>query len=232
MSQPPQLEQLVDLVEVNVREGTRLDQLAEAVGVADGLNVLADQLVGQFVDRARDSGASWAEIGTALGVSKQAVQKRFVARRLPSEGKGLFTRFDDDARSVAKGAVEHARGAGHNYIQPGHIVLALIEDPQGLPAMTIGSQGVSLEQVRESMEAILGPAQEPVTGHLPFTADAKKVLELSLREAIRTRSRVIRPGHLLLGVLRDHKSPEAMCLAGLGIDRKKIEKAIAEPVGE
>ena len=232
MSQPPQLEQLVDLVEVNVPEGTRLDQLAEAVGVAEGLNVLADQLIGHFVDQARDSGASWAEIGGALGVSKQAVQKRFVARRVPRESQGMFTRFDDDARSVAMEAVEHARGAGHDHIQPGHIVLALIEDPQGLPAMTIESQGVSLEQVRESMEAILGPAQEPVAGHLPFTADAKKVLELSLREAIRTRSRVIRPGHLLLGVLRDQKSPEAMCLAGLGVDRKKIERAIAESDGE
>ena len=92
--------------------------------------------------------------------------------------------------------------------------------------MTIESQGVSLERVRESMGAILGPALGPVSGHLPFTADAKKVLELALREAIRTRSKVIRPGHLLLGVLRDQKSSEAMCLADLGVDRKKIEKAI------
>ena len=194
MSQPPQLEQLVDLVEVNVPDGTRLDQLAEAVGVAEGLNVLADQLIGHFVDRARDSGASWAEVGGALGVSKQAVQKRFVARRVPMESQGMFTRFDDDARSVAMDAVEHARGAGHDHIQPGHIVLALIEDAQGLPAMTIESQGVSLEQVRESMGAILGPAQGPVSGHLPFTADAKKVLELSLPRGDPTRSRVISPG--------------------------------------
>ena len=231
MRQPLQLEQLVELVEANAPEGTRLDQLTEAVRVADGLNVLADQLIGHFVDRARDSGASysgssWAEIGGALGVSKQAVQKRFVARRVPSESKGLFTRFDDDARSVAKEAVQNARGAGHDRIQPGHIVLALIEDPQGVPAKTIESQGVSLDLLRESIGVILGPAQGPVSGHLPFTAEAKKVLELSLREAIRTRSRVIRPGHLLLGVLRDQKSPEARCLAGLGVDRKKVEKAI------
>ena len=232
MSQFLQLEQLVDQIEVNVQKGTELDQLTEAVRVADGLNVLADQLIGHFVDQARVSGASWAEIGGALGVSKQAVQKRFVARRVPSESKGLFTRFDDDARSVAKEAVEHARGAGHDHIQPGHIVLALIEDPQGLPAMTIESQGVTLEQVRESIRVVLGPGQGPVSGHLPFTADAKKVLELSLREAIRTKSRVIRPGHLLLGVLRDQKSPEAMCLAGLGVDRKTIENAIADSFRE
>jgi Clp amino terminal domain, pathogenicity island component len=232
MRQPLEMEQLVDLVEDNARGGTRLDRLAEAVRVADELNVMADKLIGHFVDRARDSGASWAEIGGALGVSKQAVQKRFVARRAPRESKGLFTRFDDDARSVALEAMEQARGAGHDRIQTGHIVLALIEDPQGLPAMTIEAQGVSLEQVRESMRGILGPAEGPVSDHLPFTADAKKVLELSLREAIRTRSRVIRPEHILLGVLRDQKSPTVMCLAGLGVDRRKIEKAIADPVGE
>ncbi|HEX2404976.1 MAG TPA: Clp protease N-terminal domain-containing protein [Acidimicrobiia bacterium] len=232
MRPPLELEQLVDLVEDNAPNGTRLDHLTEAVRVADGVNVMADQLIGHFVDRARDSGASWAEIGRALGVSKQAVQKRFVARRVPRESKGLFTRFDAEARSVAMAAMEQARGAGHDHIQTGHVVLALIEDPGGLPAITIESQGVALEQVRESMHAILGPAQDPVSGHLPFTADAKKVLELSLREAIRTRSRVIRPEHILLGVLRDQKSPTAMCLAGLGVDRKKIERAIPDAVGE
>jgi len=226
MRQPLEMEQLVDLVEENATKGTLLDHLSEAVRVADGLNVMADQLVGHFVDQARDSGASWAEIGNALGVSKQAVQKRFVARRIPRESKGLFTRFDDDARSVAMAAMEQARRAGHDRIQPGHIVLALIEDPQGLPAGTIESFGVSLEQVRESMGAILEPAQGPVADHLPFTADAKKVLELSLREAIRVRSRVIRPEHILLGVLRDQKSPAAICLADLGVDRKLVEKAI------
>jgi hypothetical protein len=230
--QPLEIEQLVDLVEDNAADGTRLDHLTEAVRVADGLNVMADQLIGHFVDRARDTGASWAEIGSALGVSKQAVQKRFVAKRAPRESKGLFTRFDDDARSVALDAMEQAREAGHDRIQTGHIVLALIEPPQGLPAMTIESQGVSLEQVRESMRVILGPAQGTVSGHLPFAADAKKVLELALREAIRTRSRVIRPEHILLGVLRDQKSPAVVCLAGLGVDRRKIEKAIGTSTGD
>ncbi|MET0565556.1 MAG: Clp protease N-terminal domain-containing protein [Acidimicrobiia bacterium] len=226
MGQPLAMEELVDLVEGNAPGGTRLDRLTEAVRVADGLNAIADQLIGHFVDQARDAGASWAEIGGALGVSKQAVQKRFVARREPRESKGLFTRFDDDARSVAREAMELARGAGHDRIQSGHIVLALIQDPQGSVANTIESQGVSLEQVRESMRGILGPPQGEVPDRLPFTADAKKVLELSLREAIRRRSGVIRPEHILLGVLRDQKSPAVMCLVGLGIDRKKIEKAI------
>jgi Clp amino terminal domain, pathogenicity island component len=226
------MEQLVDLVEGNAQEGTRLDDLTEAVRVADGLNVIADQLIAYYVDLARDSGASWAEIGNALGVSKQAVQKRFVARRVSRESKGLFTRFDDDARSVAVAAMEQARGAGHDRVQTGHIVLALIEDPQTLTAKTIESLGVSLERVRGSMHAILGPSEGPVPDHLPFTADSKRVLEMSLREAIRSGSRVIGPEHLLLGVLRDQKSPTAMCLAGLGVDRKRIEMAIADRVGD
>ena len=92
--------------------------------------------------------------------------------------------------------------------------------------MTIESLGVSLERVRESMHTILGPAQGSVPAHLPFTADSKKVLELSLREAIRSGSSAIGLQHLLLGLLRDQKSPTAMCLAGLGVDRKEIEKTI------
>jgi ATP-dependent Clp protease ATP-binding subunit ClpA len=76
------------------------------------------------------------------------------------------------------------------------------------------------------MRAILGPPRGAVPDHVPFAPDSKKILELSLREAIRTKSKVIRPEHILLGVLRDEKSPAAICLAGLGIDREFVERAI------
>ena len=86
MRDPLKMEQLVDLVEGNATDGSRLDHLTEAVRVADGLNVMADQLIGHFVDRARDSGASWAEIGGALGVSKQAVPEA-IRRQTGTEGE-------------------------------------------------------------------------------------------------------------------------------------------------
>jgi Clp amino terminal domain, pathogenicity island component len=226
MRSPLEMEQLVDLVEDNDPGGTRLDHLTEAVRVADELSAMADRLIGHFVDQARESGASWAEIGSALGVSKQAVQKRFVARRVPQERQGLFTRFDEESRSVAMEAVGKAREAGHDRIEAGHVVLALMENPKGWAATTIAAQGVSPELVSESMRAILGPPRGAVPDHLPFAPDSKKILELSLREAIRTKSKVIRPEHILLGVLRDQKSPAAKCLAGLGIDREFVERAI------
>jgi ATP-dependent Clp protease ATP-binding subunit ClpA len=163
---------------------------------------------------------------TNLIVSKQAVQKRFVARRVPRERKGLFTRFDDESRSVAMDAVEQARGLGHDRIEAGHIVLALMESPEGKAASILAAQGVSAEQLSESMRVILGPARGAVPDQVPFAADSKKALELSLREAIRTKSKVIRPEHILLGIMRDQKSPAASCLASLGVDRKEIEKMI------
>jgi len=224
--QPFEMDELVGLVEEGAPSGTPLDHLAEAVQLADSLTLTADQLIGHFVDRARDSGASWAEIGGALGVSKQAVQKRFVSRRIPRERKGLFTRFDDESRSVAMEAMEQAREAGHDRIEVGHIVLALMKDPNGRAVSTIAAQGVPPEQVRESMRVILGPARGTVPDHVPFAADSKKVLELSLREAIRMRSKVIRPEHILLGILRDQKSPAAICLAGLGVDLESVERTL------
>lgn len=228
VSTPLDLKQLVTIVETNAEKAAPLDQLTEAVRTADGLTLLADELIGHFVDQARNSGSSWAEIGGALGVTRQAAQKRFVSRRVPRERKGLFARFSDEARSVPIEAQEQARGLGHDFIGTGHIVLALIQDPKGRPATAIGALDVSPEQVRESMLGILGPSRDRVPDHIPFAADAKKALELSLREAIRTRSKVIRPEHILLGVLRDQKSPAAFSLSILGIDHDAIEDVIGD----
>src|SRR5579884_2094165 len=113
-----------------------LDQLADAVLAAEHLGEVADHLIGHFVDQARRSGASWTDIGKAMGVTKQAAQKRFVARGPadladldPSQG---FTRFTPRARNVVVAAQNEARAASNDQITPVHLVLGLLADPDGL----------------------------------------------------------------------------------------------------
>src|SRR5689334_11901720 len=102
-----------------------LDRVAGAVMVADHLGETADHLVGHFVDRARRAGASWTDIGRSMGVSKQAVQKRFV----PKEPVQDFTRFTSRARNVVVSAQNEARAAGNVEIRPEHLVLGLLSEP-------------------------------------------------------------------------------------------------------
>src|SRR5437588_5488537 len=131
LSHPVRLDDLIDAI-TKVHHDP-LDQLTDAVLAADHLGEVADHLIGHFVDQARRAGASWSEIGRSMGVTKQAAQKRFVARGQagaapldPSQG---FSRFTDDARAVVVTAQERARESGNDAITVGHLVLALVADP-------------------------------------------------------------------------------------------------------
>src|SRR6478609_7531716 len=131
-----------------------LDQLSDAVIAADHLGDLADHLIGHFVDQARRSGASWSEIGRSMGVTKQAAQKRFVAKpgadAAPDPSSG-FARFTPRARNVVMASMNEARAAGNDTIGLGHLVLGLLAEPDGLAAKAILAQGVALEQVRQTV---------------------------------------------------------------------------------
>ena len=229
----PQFDDLIEHIESSKQEATALQHLVDSVSLAAHLGELADHLVGHFVDQARNAGASWAEIGDALGVTKQAAQKRFVPKtrfehHLLGRGraKSMFERFTDEARMVVVASEEHCRQAGHQEVGTGHILLALIDDPNGLTARALTAEGVSPDRVREAVGAALGPGQGKTAGHIPFAADAKKVLELSLREALRAQSDHIGVESILLGLLRDEKSLGAITLTGLGVDRRHVERAL------
>src|SRR5689334_1057069 len=124
-----------------------LDQLSNAVLIGGHLNEVADHLIGHFVDQARRSGASWTDIGSNMGVSKQAAQKRFVPKAAgdaaldPSAG---FAKFTPRARAVVVAAQEETRSAGNAEILPEHLVLGLISEPQGLAARVITGHGIGL----------------------------------------------------------------------------------------
>jgi Clp amino terminal domain, pathogenicity island component len=230
MTSFPSLDELVDQVRVAAPDADPLEQLTESMILSGKIADLGDELVGYFVEQAREAGATWAEIGVCMGVSKQAVQKRFVSRGPRREGRrGFFmTRMTDEARHVVRRAGTHARAAGSARIGTEHLVLGIIDDPESRASVTLESLGASLDDIRASVEAdeeVRGT--RPRNGRLPFSTGSKKVLELALREAIRSGDRAIGSEHILLGILRDERTPGGRILAGHGITRKDVAALLA-----
>ncbi len=223
-----ELGSLIELVVAEHPDGDPLDLVAGAVLVSDDLADLADDLVGHFVDLARESGASWAEVGERIGVSKQAAQKRYVESSRPRRRgrRGRFARFTGEARQIVIGAQVEAHGRGDRQIRTEHLLLALVADA-GPAASVLVAGGTTLEQIREAADEALGPAGTATKGHIPFAPESKKVLELALREAIRAKEGGIGPEHILLGMLRDETSGASGILTGLGITRSGVERDLA-----
>ncbi|MFF3955823.1 Clp protease N-terminal domain-containing protein [Streptomyces sp. NPDC001890] len=223
---------LDDLIEAIKKVHTdALDQLSDAVIAADHLGDVADHLIGHFVDQARRSGASWTDIGKSMGVTRQAAQKRFVAKD-PGEVSDLdpsqgFSRFTPRAKNVVMAAQNEARTAHNDEVGTTHLVLGLLSEPEGLAAAFVKAQDISLEDVRRAATEALPPA---ATGELPelipYDAGARKALELTFREALRMGHNYIGTEHVLLALLEQEDGSGV--LTGLGIDKAAAEAAIAE----
>ncbi|PPS69189.1 MULTISPECIES: Clp protease N-terminal domain-containing protein [Streptomyces] len=203
-----------------------LDQLQDAVIAADHLGDVADHLIGHFVDQARRSGASWTDIGKSMGVTRQAAQKRFVPKESadldPSQG---FNRYTPRARSVVMAAHNASKAAHNAEGLPEHLVLGLLAEPEGLAAKAIVEQGVSLDAVRAAATAALPQAVEDAPELVPYGPAAKKVLELTFREALRLGHNYIGTEHILLALL-EHENGQGV-LSGLGIGKERTEQYVA-----
>jgi len=125
----------------------------------------------------------------------------------------MFERFTEPSRRVVVLAQEEARMLDHNYIGTEHILLGLIHEREGVAARAIGSLGLTLEMAREQVRALVGGGKSTPTGHIPFTPPAKKVLELSLREALALKKEYIGTEHILLGLLHEGHGAGAQILA-------------------
>ena len=134
----------------------------------------------------------------------------------------MFERFTDRARRVVVLAQEEARMLNHNYIGTEHILLGLIHEGEGVAAKALTSLGISLEAVRQQVEEIIGQGQQAPSGHIPFTPRAKKVLELSLREALQLGHNYIGTEHILLGLIREGEGVAAQVLVRLGADLNRV----------
>ena len=140
----------------------------------------------------------------------------------------MFERFTDRARRVVVLAQEEARLLNHNYIGTEHILLGLIHEGEGVAARALESLGISLERVREQVEEIIGKGGTLPSGHIPFTPRAKKVLELSLREALQLGHNYIGTEHILLGLIREGEGVAAQVLSKLGADLAKVRQHVIQ----
>ena len=140
----------------------------------------------------------------------------------------MFERFTDRARRVVVLAQEEARMLSHNYIGTEHILLGLIHEGEGVAAKALESLDISLEAVRAQVEEIIGQGQQAPSGHIPFTPRAKKVLELSLREALQLGHSYIGTEHILLGLIREGEGVAAQVLQKLGADLNRVRQQVIQ----
>jgi hypothetical protein len=229
MDDAPRLDDLIDLVHATAASDDPIDELAAAATLKADLDELTDALLGHFVDQARRAGCPWSQIGTALGVTKQAAQQRHtttdsIARQLLSRlvpkgwgGKGFMTRFTPRARSAVAAAQASARALDHPYIGTEHLLLGLFAEPEAIAAKVLAGAGIDRAAVEGAVVEMIGRGEGAGAGHIPFTPRAKHCLELSLRAALELGHSYLGTEHLLLGLLREDEGVAAHVLTGLGL---------------
>ena len=140
----------------------------------------------------------------------------------------MFERFTDRARNVVVLAQEEARLLKHNYIGTEHILLGLVRESEGIAAKALQALGIGLEAVREQVQEIIGTGQHAPSGAIPFTPRAKKVLELSLREAMQLGDSYIGTEHILLGLIREGEGVAAQVLIKLDGNLNKVRQQVIQ----
>ncbi len=233
---PAPLDHLISYVRSLRPDGGPLDHLSNAVVTAQELNDQGDALIGHFVDQARGSGASWSQIGTAMGVTKQAAQKRFTARDEPllPEGKA-FSRFTPRARIAvaAAGRLANARGAAA--MEATDLAAAAILDPVGLAARATSRLDISSRQVFNSLGVgtpTPGPDPDPTELRgLQYTTECREAFRNALKTAVRLGHNYIGTEHLLLGAL-SLEGPARQTFDRLGLRADLIESAVAVEIAE
>ncbi len=234
-SNPIDLDSLISFVESQHPDGDVFTRLTDAVNISESLGTTADALIGHYVEVARANGASWTEIGTCLGVSKQAAQQRHVARGEEDPDfptRRLFSRFTKRARNVVQEARRQADQRGDGEVTNAHLVLGLLSEPEGIAAQAMVGVGASLETVQGAILADLPTgATRKRKRQTSFGPDAKKTLELALREALRLDHNYIGTEHVLLGILRNDQGTSDI-LNRLGVTYDAADAWIATALDE
>jgi prophage maintenance system killer protein len=147
-------------------------------------------------------------------------------RRADKSGGGMFVRFTDQARRAVVLAHEEARTLDHHYIGTEHILLGLLHEGDGVAAKSLQALGISLPAVRQQVEEIIGHGKQAVSGHIPFTPRAKKVMQLSRQQAANLGSDHIATEHILLGLIREGSGVAAQVLTSLGADLGRLRQQV------
>jgi hypothetical protein len=204
------LTELVAQLDQELGGADDLDKISEAQRRAHTLTDLGDQLVGHYVEQARASGASWTQIGDAIGVSKQAAQQRWVP--------GNYARFNQRARNIIVLAQEAARNRGDDMLGTEHLLIGLVGKHGGVAAKVLVELASSVDAIVDALPATdVRKRKKTLRGHLPLTEAAKQALSLASRESAALRHNFVGAEHILLGVLEVPEGTAAQALHELGI---------------
>jgi len=230
------LDELISQTRDEAASAEPLDLLAAAAQRQQVLSDLGDELLDHFVQGAREAGCSWSQIGTTLGVSKQAAQQRHapvqsllskLRSTVASVAGGVFTRFATPARQAVMLAQDEARRLQHPKMDTEHLLLGVVGVPEGRGAQLLTEAGLDLGALRAEIEAAAPRGPQPVTGHLAFTSAAKKAIELGLRHALNLGHDHIGTEHLLLGLLTDRAGIGGDILTRHDITLEAIREAVS-----
>ena len=229
MSPVPELDDLVLTVGDRCSSGSDLDRLHAAIDIAREVSGLGEDLVTHFVEQARASGASWADIGALLGVSRQGAHQRLRDRPRPERWWRVDTaRWSDRARRAIRAAVEEARSSGHGYIGTEHLLLGVLDVPGNLGLAGLKTCGVDPAGLRADIEARMLP-RDPPAGRIrrqPFTPLARRAVDLASGEALSLGHNSIGCEHLVVGLaLGEGLAAEALVAAGVDPDHLRATVA-------
>lgn len=212
------LADLISRLDGELSDADALARISEAHLRSQTLTDLGDQLVDHYVSKAKQSGASWTEIGDAIGVSKQAAQQR--------RASTPFDRFTDLNRHSIVLAQEAARTHKHDLIGTEHILLGLLGEPQGL-AYEVLTATTSEQGIRTAIEKAMPPAGTKVLrGHIAFGSDSKEAIEQARHASEELGHDAVGTEHMLLGLVRAEESPAAQILGSLGFTSGELLETV------
>ncbi|MCX4726995.1 Clp protease N-terminal domain-containing protein [Streptomyces sp. NBC_01306] len=213
---------LADLIARLDQELPGTDELArisEARLRAQTLSDLGDQLIDHYVSKAKQTGASWTEIGDAIGVSKQAAQQR--------HAPGPFERYTNLNRHSIVLAQEAARTHKHDFIGTEHLLLGLLGEPRGLACEVLIAKAGSEQHVRDAVEEAMPPSGEKaLRGHIAFRPESKEAIEQARRASADLGHDWVGTEHALLGLIRVGESPAAQILRNLGFTSDEMHETV------
>ncbi|GIH18753.1 Clp protease N-terminal domain-containing protein [Rugosimonospora africana] len=207
------LRHLIEQLDADLADADALTKVTEAQQRARSLSGIGDQLIDHFVQRAREGGTSWSQLGEALGVSKQAAQQRWV----PGKSGNLFSRFTDRARHVVVLAEARARELRHGRVDTEHMLAGLVGEEEGIGAQAVFALAGSKEAVERALGPVLAPGTDNPPAHVPFTDLNKQVFKESLNVALEMGHNYIGTEHILLGLLRVPSGKAAQILEQAGV---------------
>lgn len=217
----------LDALAAEIAPDSTLAGVAAANALSERLRARADELLDMHVDRARVGGASWSEIGCALGTSKQAAQQRFAALADPADSPMPFG-LTGTAADTLNRAGAHARELGHHYIRPEHLVLALIDQPQELAGQVLTELGVTPKGTCAKLRDRIAAGSPRPDGSLGVAPQAKRLLELARAIAKSLGHSCPKTEHLLLAATSPRlHSPAGSLLADCGAPPDEVREALA-----